>query len=322
MRFGFMITDIQDFFLYSYLIDLYKKRGHSVFGFYDIKVNKKTSIRNNKSFIQAFNFTKTVPYTSMENAISKCHKYQMDIVMTNEGMPFKGKIGLPFDLYAFSWTLEHFHHGSRFLNLCKYFFCEDPYVKSIFNFNKYKTVVVDDFHPKYFCLHNKNRKHICRQLGMDHKKKYVVIMGPAPGLQYKSKISDIKKMVDFFRRRNYKIILKQKPKDDKIGFIKADHKMLHKHSRYSTAVLLYSIADYVVGFNTTGVVESMRVGTPYINLYIKHKKVNYKKHPQFKVNGPRILRIDNFDNNKISAFVESVKPNIRNNFPIGKVLDI
>lgn len=322
MRVGFMITDYQDFFLYSSLIGLYKSKGHEVFGFYDSKVNKRTSIRNNRHYLRIFDFNKIVRYTNAKEAIFKCKELGVDIVMTNEGMPFQGNASLPFDMYAFSWTLEHFHHGHRFLNICKYFFCEDPYVTNIFDFSKYTCKVITDHHPKYFCLHKKGRKKICRQLNICHKQKYVTVMGPAPGLMYERNISDIQKIVDFFRNRNYKIILKQKPKDNRIRFIKPDISMDHRHTKYSTSLFLCSISDYVVGFNTTGVIESMRVGVPYINLYIKHKKVNYKKHPQFKVNGPNILRIDNFDKGKLSKFISLAKPNVRNDFPICKELDL
>lgn len=321
MRIGFAVTDIQDFFLFRYLIDLYLDRGHEVILYYDNRVKKLTSVRFNKSSIRIPGCI-TIPYLSMKNCIAKANG-KVDLMITNEGMPFEGRIKLPFKMYGLSWTIEHYFHGPRFLHLCDLFFCDDPIVKKLTNFDRYKTKVIYKFHPKYYCLHNRTREEVCTMLNIPASDRYVTILAPAPALYSNRRQEDIRVLVKFFTNRHYSIIVKQKPKDQPFKMVKARYKMVHKHKKYSTSVLLAYISDFVIGFNTSGIIESVKTRTPFINLFLKHKKINYKRHPQFKINNERILRLDRSSIKRVKQFVASWDGYEKcKEYPIAEELDL
>ena len=322
MRIAFVVTDAQDIFLYSHLIELYKEKSHKVLIYFDASSRKTTSISRNKKIIDQFDVP-TVKYHSAKECLKKTSGNELDVVITNEGMPFRNGMKVPFMFIALSWTIEHCVHGSRFLNMCDYFFCDDEIVKSFAKLSKYKTKVLYDSHPKYYCLHNKTKEQVCKMLGLPPNQKYVTVLGPAPALHSQRRIKDIRKIVDYFIDQGYKIVYKRKPKDRDIKICNCHYSMAHNHKKYSTAVLLSYLSDFVIGFNTSGIIESVHIGTPFINFFLRHKKVNYKKHPQSKINTNKVLRVHSFDRQIMKAFVSSFQGcDKRRQYAIATELDL
>ena len=310
-------------FLYGYLIDLYLHRGHNVYVYYDKSSSKITSVKKNKHVLKELAGCSVIPYLKQDDCMRRIESDVIDIIMTNEGMPFEIPAKLPCKMYAFSWTIEHVVHGPRFMPICDVFFCDDTIVKKIHDLSNYKNMKVDyDCHPKYLCL-NKSRQELCCMLGLDPKQKYVTVMGPAPALNYKPRQKDIKKLVKFFANRGYKIIYKYKPKDKVVKICHYDVKMSHAIAKYSTSAILSFISEVVIGFNTSGIIESVHTQTPFINFFLKHNKVNYRQHWQFRINTDFILRLDSFDKQRVKEFIKSNKslPK-RTVYPLGQELDI
>lgn len=322
MRIGFVVTDIQDFHLYAFLVDLYIDKKHDVKLYYNSVLKKVTSPKKNIKLVKQYKCSYD-SYSDMKDCIKKVS--DRDIVFTNEGMPFE-YVNLPFKMIALSWATEAYVHGKRFLNICDSFFCDCSYdvLKDAFDFSKYKCKVIYDKHPKYYILQNKTRKDVCDILGLDENPKYVTVLGPAPAQDYKPRLKEIRKLVDFFKNNGYKIIYKQKPKcPDLVNICYYDIEMFHKHKKYSTSLLLTYISDFVVAFNSSGVVESIRTDTPFVNLFIGHSVVDYRKHPVSLLNYDKILRIDSFKNNdKLKQFFELNKNCIkRTDYDIAQEID-
>jgi len=323
MKIAFTLTDVQDLFLYGYLIDLYKKRNHSIYVYYDKISSKTTSVKKNKSILDKFKGCIVVPYSRQEDCVERLKIDDIDIVMTNEGMPFKYIVSLPCKMYAFSWTIEYMVHGHRFMPMCDVFFCDDPIVRSFNNFSEYSDMKVkDDSHPKYLWL-NKSRNELCNMLDLDPKEKYVTVLGPAPALDYKPKRKEISKLVKHFSKKGFKIVYKHKPKDKIVKVCDYDKKISNSVYNCSTSVLLSSISDVVIGFNTSGIVESVHTRTPFINFFLKHNKVDYRKHWQFKINNDFILRLDSYDKVQVNDFLSKNQDlEKREEYPLDEKLDI
>ena len=247
-------------------------------------------------------------------------------MITNEGMPFRKPDPLPCLHYALSWSIEHVGHGFRFLPITDVFFCDDPIMAKVQDFNKYpKMKVVYDEHPKYLCL-NKSREEMCKMLGISHKNKYVLVMGPAPSLKLGLKQKNIQKMVKFFSRNGFKILYKYKKKDKSTNIYR-DIEMANALSmKYSAVVLLLAISELSIGFNTGGIVEAIHTNTPYINYYldcyVSGKFVDYRKHWQFKINNEFVLRLDRFDADRVNKFLDGLGKEKRTHFPLAKELDL
>lgn len=287
---GFAVNNVQDFHLYGNLIDYYGDRSVIL---YDKKVNKITSPRNNIKILNTFKCNK-LGYSNIEECINLGKKCSH--VISNEGQPFQGDLKLPFKLIGLSWTMEYYVHGPRFLNLCERFYvdCNYEQLKETYDLSQYP--VVYDNHPKYYILNNKTKQDICNLIGLDSSKKIVTFLGPAPAQRIDRKIKDMFKLGDLFKSLGYHIIVKQKPKcPDLVKICNYDQVLLHTHPKYSTSVMLSYVSDFMVGFNTSGVVESIRTNTPFINLYLDHKTVDYRKHPVSKVNFDKLLRLEKFD---------------------------
>ena len=322
MKIGFCLTDIQDYHLYGYLIDYYISKSHNITIFYDNTVKKTTSPCRNMDMVKQF----SCQYSHYKDA-NHCNKLvsDYDILITNEGMPFKSRINIFPDLYALSWATEYYVHGPRYLNMCKYFFCDcsKDALKDTFDFNKYSTKVIYGCHPKYYILHNKNKNDVCRELDLDSDKRYVTVFGPAPAQNWLAKSKDIIKLVKEIKKRGYFIIYKQKPKSKDVSVCYYDQKMLHKHKKYSTSLMLTYISDFTIGFNTSAVVESVRTATPFINLYLDHNVVNYRVHPVSKIHYDRILRLEYFDKKQIHQFIDNYCNSEKNiDYSIAKELNI
>lgn len=313
MQIGFTISDVQDFHLYGILLENLIKSSNKITLFVDQEVSKITSPKNNKKIISKFNCEK-IPYFSMKECLNLCGK--CDVVISNEGQPFQGKINLPFDLVGLSWTMEYYVHGPRFLHLCSRFYvdCSKEQLKNTYKFENENKIIYEK-HPKYYILKDISKSDICKMLGLKTEK-FVTFLGPAPAQNYKEKLKDMFRIGKLFKSLGYTIIVKQKPKCPNLTNIcDYDIVMLHNQYKYSTSLLLTYISDFVVGFNTSGVVESVRTNTPFINLYLDHKTVNYRKHPVSKIVYNNLLRIEKFEENIVSEFIHKHRlPNKRNDF--------
>lgn len=310
MKIGFTVSDVQDFHLYSYLVDFYIDKKENVILLYDNVVDKITSPKNNKKILNSFQCDK-IKYSSMKECIDLSS--EMDLVITNEGQPFQGNIKVNSKIIGLSWTMEYYVHGPRFLNLVDRFYVDCSYNQLFKTYDLSQYNVIYNKHPKYYILNNKNKENICEQLSIDSNKKYVTFLGPAPAQKIDKKIKDMYALGNLFKEMGYTIIIKQKPKCPKLTEIcNYDIKFLHKHPKYSTSAMLSYISDFVVGFNTSGVVESARINTPFINLYLDHKTCNYRKHPVSKLIYDKLLRIENFDKKIVSKFIEEHQNSVKN----------
>ncbi|MCR4263210.1 MAG: hypothetical protein NUV98_00640 [Candidatus Roizmanbacteria bacterium] len=210
MTIGFTVSDIQDFHLYGYLLEYFIQNKKNVILLYDKEVDKITSPKNNKKLLSQYECPR-LGYKSMIQCVSMAKESKCDIIITNEGQPFQGKIQLPFRMVALSWTMEYYVHGPRFLHLCERFYvdCSAQQLKKTYDLSGCN--VVYEKHPKYYMLNGKSKSDVCKMLDLPDKR-FVTFLAPAPAQRIDSKIKDMFCLGEIFRSLGYTIIVKQKPK--------------------------------------------------------------------------------------------------------------
>lgn len=277
MKYLFFISDIQDIWLFSYLMERLES--------YKICYEKTGKITSPHNFIDK-DSESNFRFCGIEDEKFIKEFEECDYFITKEFLPFTEEFEGSEKIIGISWvgeTIAKTHdltpnappNPKKIIRGCNRFYI-DKNLKEFYDDVNFKSIPTN---PKYYFLNDFSREELCESIGLDPNGKYFTIFMNPNCFQGEESERNTRIMEHaLFTGKNlgYECIVKNKLKHGLWSKETVPHDYFCDgsplSSKYHVGIILQAISEFSIGFATCASIESEIIGSRFISVWdSKHK---------------------------------------------------